>query len=120
VRDRGYLPTATLVALVLATPATRRRKVLAGIGGGLALNAFYIAQTGLLAASMFATASEELVPLGSLLADALPTIRAFFGSPIVRYAAVFAVWASLMQPGRGLDTSAITKFWAGGASSPPS
>ncbi|MCA9509076.1 MAG: hypothetical protein KC560_00120, partial [Myxococcales bacterium] len=111
VRDRGYQPTALLVALVLATPMATRRRIAACVLGGLALNAFFLAQSGFLAASSFAAASEELVPLGAALAAAFPVVKAFFGSPIVRYSAVFATWVVAAQPTRGLDVDAAAR-WA--------
>ena len=109
VRDRGYQPTAVLIALILATPASRRRHILGGLLGATALNSFYLAQTGLLAASLFAAVSADLVPFGKALAGAVPVFERLFGTPIVRWAAVFAVWAVAAAPSRGLDVSDATK-----------
>ena len=105
VRDRGYQPTAVLLALILATPSSRRRQLLGCLGGAVGLNAFYLAQTGLLAGCLFASLDPGLVAFGSALALLLPVVEALFGSPLVRYAAVFTVWAIAAAPARGLDMS---------------
>jgi len=110
VRDRGYQPTALLIAMILSTPMSRRRRLAASVGGALALNAFFLAQSGLLAASSFAAASPDLIALGTPLAAAFPVVKAFFGSPIVRYSAVFATWAVTSQPTRGLDVDAAADW----------
>lgn len=109
VRDRGYQPTALLVALILATPATRRRHVVASVAGALTLNAFYLAQTGVLAATLFASVEPASVWLGDTLAAQRGVVEAMFGSPLVRYAAVFAVWAVASAPARRLDFDAVAR-----------
>ena len=76
----------------------------------LGLNAFYLAQSGLLAACSFATARTSLIAGGALLAPAFPVAKAFFGSPIVRYAAVFAAWAVVSRPTRGIDFEPIVRW----------
>ena len=103
IRDRGYEPTAALIALVLATPATRRRHIVGSIVGAAGLGTFFLGQKGLLSACLFAAFRADVIPLGGMLASVLPVIEAFFGSPLVRYAAVFAVWALVAAPARGLD-----------------
>jgi len=105
--DRGYRPSALLLAAILATPATRRRHVLGAIGGLLGLNLFFVAQSGLLAIALFGAVRDDLVPMGSLLAASLPVIEAFFGSPLVRYAAVFAAWAVASNPPRHIDFDGV-------------
>jgi hypothetical protein len=109
VRDRGYQPTALLVALILATPATRRRHVAASVAGAAGLNAFYLAQTGVLAAALFASVDPGSVWLGDALAAQRGLVEAMFGSPLVRYAAVFAAWAVAAAPARRLDFDAVAR-----------
>ena len=109
VRDRGYQPTVLLIALILATPASRRRHVLACVLGALALGAFYLAQTGLLATCLFASFRPDAVLFGETLKAMRPGMEAVFGSPLVRYAAVLAVWAVVAAPARGLDMTAATE-----------
>ena len=106
VRDRGYEPTAVLLAMILATPATRRRHIIAAVLSATALNAFYLAQSGLLSACLFASTTRDMITLGGPLAASLPAIEAVFRSPLVRYAAVFAVWAIAATPARSLDVRA--------------
>lgn len=106
VQDRGYVPTALLLGLMIATPASRRRHVVGSALAVLTLNTFYLAQTGLLAATLFAAVDPELVPIGETLAGSRAAVTNLFGSPIPRYAAVFAVWAVFAAPARGLDVSA--------------
>lgn len=103
VRDRGYEPSAALLALMLATPMSRRRRVVGTLGGLLALNAFILGQTGLLALVSFAAANPALVVGGEFLGDGVRVAEAFFRQPIPRYAAVFAIWALIAAPARGLD-----------------
>lgn len=103
VRDRGYEPSSALLALMLATPMSRRRRVLGSIGGLAALNAFILGQTGFLALTSFAAANPALVVGGEYLGEGVRIAEAFFRQPIPRYAAVFAVWALIAAPGRSLD-----------------
>ena len=79
-----------------------------GLGAGC-LNGFYLVQTGLLAACLFASVDPDLIAFGGVLAAILPVVKAFFGSPLVRYAAVFAIWAVAATPARGLDTRAASE-----------
>lgn len=109
VRDRGYGPTSVLVALILATPASRRRHAAAAVLGALALNVFYLMQTGLLAATLFASVEPDLIAAGEVLASLRPAAERFFSSPLPRYAAVFAVWAVAAAPAQGLDTRAASE-----------
>ena len=106
VQDRGFVPTALLLGLMVATPASRRRHVAGSALAVLTLNTFYLAQTGLLAATLFAAVQPDLVVFGETLAEGQGTVTNLFGSPIPRYAAVFAVWAAFAAPARGLDISA--------------
>jgi hypothetical protein len=109
VRDRGYEPSAVLLALILATPASRRRHVAGAVIGTLALNVFYLVQSGVLAVCLFATVEPLMLPLGGMLSAALPVVEALFRSPLIRYAAVFAVWAVVATPARSLDASTARK-----------
>ena len=109
IRERAYLPTTILIALILATPASRPRHVAGIVLGASFLNFFYLAQTGLLAACLFASVEPDLIALGGALAAMLPVVKAFFGSPLVRYAAVFAIWAVAATPARGLDLGAASE-----------
>jgi len=108
-RQRAYLPTAILIALILATPASRPRHAAGIVLGAGCLNGFYLVQTGLLAACLFASVDPDLIAFGGVLAAILPVVKAFFGSPLVRYAAVFAIWAVAATPARGLDTRAASE-----------
>ena len=107
VRDRGYEPSAALLALMLATPMSRRRRLLGSIGGLAALNAFILGQTGFLALTSFAAANPALVVGGEYLGQGVRIAEAFFRQPIPRYAAVFAVWALIAAPGRGLELGTL-------------
>ncbi len=108
IRQRWYLPTGVLIALIVATPTSRRRHITGVLLGAASLNAFYLAQTGLLAACLFASVAEDLIVMGAALASMLPVVKAFFGSPLVRYAAVFAIWAVAAAPADGLDLRAAS------------
>jgi len=113
VRDRGYTPTTVLLALIVVTPATRRRRIAGALLGAAALNAFYLAQTGLLAATLFASVEPDLIALGDALAAARPAVERLFGSSLPRYAAVFAIWAVAAAPARGLDLRAASEWLSG-------
>lgn len=106
VRGRGYTPTAVLIGLMLATPGSRRRHLLGTVLAVATLNVFYLLQTGLLSASLFAAVEPQLIPMGGALAASHSPITNLFGSPIPRYAAVFVAWAAFAAPARGLDISA--------------
>ena len=103
VRNRGYAPSAMLLALMLATPMSRQRRVFGSFLGLVALNLFFVGQTGLLATTAFAAANASLVPAGEWLASSVEIVKQFTGQPIPRYAAVFATWALLAAPTHGLD-----------------
>jgi hypothetical protein len=105
VRDRGYTPTAVLIGLMLATPGSRRRHIAGTCLAVITLNAFYLLQTALLAASLFASVETNLIVLGPTLARSHDLIMNLFGSPIPRYAAVFATWALFAAPASGIDLS---------------
>jgi hypothetical protein len=121
VRDRGYEPSAALIALMLATPMSRRRRILGSLGAVIALNAFILAQTGLLAVTSFAAANAGLVLGGEWLGGGVRVAEAFFRQPIPRYAAVFAIWALIAAPARAIDMNlgalgeALRRFFAGAA-----
>lgn len=102
VRRRGYWPAAAYLALVLATPASWRRRALASLAGVAALDAFLVAQLAVLAQCAFA-ASEP--GTASFWGRALPVVRALFNSPIPSYALVFVLWTFLAEPGRSIDLS---------------
>ena len=109
VRNRGYAPSAMLLALMLATPMSRKRRVFGSVAGLIALNLFFVGQTGLLATTAFAAANASLVPAGESLASSVEIVKQFTGQPIPRYAAVFATWALLAAPARGLDLGPVNQ-----------
>lgn len=109
VRNRGYAPSAMLLALMLATPMNRQRRVFGSIIGLAALNLFFVGQTGLLATTAFAAANASLVPAGEWLASSVEIVKQFTGQPIPRYAAVFATWALFAAPARGLDLGPVNQ-----------
>ncbi len=103
---RGFLPTAVLAALVLATPIAWRRRVLALVAGLVLLDAFVLAQLGIMAwaivGQITAASPEDRVwwERASLVAAGSFSSR----TPIV--AATLLVWTAVARPGRALDLRA--------------
>ncbi len=103
ISDRGYRPTATLVALTLATGMTRRRVAIAVLGGIAIYHALLLVQLALVAGGLFSQLRPEV--FGEALSDLLPVTRAVFASPVPRYIVVLAIWAALARPEQGVDFS---------------
>jgi hypothetical protein len=104
---RGFWPSAVFVALVLATPMSRRRLAVALPLGLLLFNAFYMLQVAALAWVLFGAAGTAAADswLGSPRVMSLA--REMFNSPIGNFAAVFLFWAWLARPARGIDLESL-------------
>ena len=101
IRRRGYWPSAALVAMVLATPMSYRRRALALPGAVVLLNFFLMAQLSAFGLCAFG-ASEPLAPDPDWF-RALSITTRFFNSPVPSYALVFVLWTLLVRPSTGID-----------------
>lgn len=70
-RQKGYLPTATLLALVLATPIPGRRRWWALLWGLLAVNAFVVLRTGLAILNAFVNQGPAAASISPFWREAL-------------------------------------------------
>lgn len=106
----GYWPSAVLVALLLATPMSGRRRLLAA-GIGLSwLHAFALLRLFLEIQRAFGELEQGVAgeATGSLLA--LRTASEVLNSNIVVIAAVFLGWVSLASPRQALETGALSRL----------
>lgn len=103
---RLFWPSATLVALILATPMTNRRRIVVLPTGLLLFNAFFVLEVYGLSMALFGAVSAggDTTWVGR---SGLPIAQALFNSPITNFSAVFFLWAWLAQPARGIDLSAV-------------
>jgi hypothetical protein len=122
---RIFWPLATLVALTLATPMSRRRMAVALPAGLLLFGAFFLLEVAAFAVVLFG--ATEPVRGGSPGAwrRALPVAEAMFNSPITNFSVVFLLWAWLANPARGVDVASLNALLrellgaGGGRRSPP-
>lgn len=106
----GYWPSAVLVAMLLATPMTTRRRVLA-VGLGVAwLHVFALGRLGLEILRAFAELPQGSAAeaSGSLLA--YRTASEVINSNIVVIAAVFLGWVAVARPRRALEMGSLTNL----------
>ncbi|MDH5567136.1 MAG: hypothetical protein OEY15_10770 [Myxococcales bacterium] len=104
----GYWPCAVLVAMILATPMTPRRRALALLGGLALLDAVTLGRIGI----EIAYAYQEFEhgpgqalrgPLHLLLRVGSESLTATIPSG----AAVFGIWVLVSDPRRGLDLGGV-------------
>lgn len=119
----GYWPSAVLLALLLATPLSPRRRLLAVGLGLLWIDAFALGRLGLEALRAFAELEAGLAPgssapaTGSLLL--YRTASEVLNSNIVVIAAVLLGWAVVSRPRTRLDTRALVRLLGGSAPAGP-
>lgn len=101
VRRQGYWPSAALLAMVLATPMSRRRRALALPGAAVLLNVFLMAQVAAVGVCAFGASDPSGPDPGWLRAASIAT--RFFNSPVPSYALVFVLWTLLVRPSSGID-----------------
>lgn len=106
---RGYWPSAAFAALLLATPMSGRRRILALAGGLVSLNLFLLSQLALLGACAFA-ASSASSPFWRAL---LPLARGSFNSPVASYVLVFVLWVLFARPSAAIDFTAAIRLGPG-------
>jgi len=109
----GYWPSAVLLAMLLATPMTARRRWLAVGVGLLWLHVFALARLGI----EILRADAELAlggvdPGGRLLV--YRTLSEVLNSNIVVIAAVFLGWVALAAPRRALEMGWLARVLGGG------
>jgi len=106
IRRRGYWPSAALIAMVIATPMSHRRRALALPGAALLLNVFLMVQLAVFGLCAFGASLPSGPDPGWLRALSLAT--RFFNSPVPSYALVFVLWTLLAQPSTGIDLRRFT------------
>ena len=108
VRRQGYWPSAALLAMVLATPMSGRRRALALPGAAVLLNVFLMAQVAAVGLCAFGASDPSGPDPGWLRAASIAT--QFFNSPVPSYALVFVLWTLLVRPSSGID---VRRFGGG-------
>ncbi len=103
IRRRGFWPTAALIAVVLATPMRRRRRMFAVPGSAVLLNIFLMVQLAAVGVCAFGASDPSGPDPGWLRAMSITT--GFFNSPVPSYTLVFVLWTLLARPSTGIDAS---------------
>ena len=104
---RGFWPSASFVALMLATPMSRRRLAAALPLGLLLFHVLFVFQVAAFAWVLFGATGP---PGGASLVfwrRAMPVARQMFNSPITNFSVVFLLWAWLANPARGVDLKSL-------------
>jgi hypothetical protein len=104
---RIFWPSAVFVAMTLATPMTRRRRILSLPIGLLLFNALFLLQIALFAAVLFGAVGSFGGASPATWKRALPIAEAMINSPVTNFSLAFLLWAWLAQPARGIDTAAL-------------
>jgi hypothetical protein len=104
---RGFWPSATFAALMLATPMSRRRLALRLPLGLLLFNAFFVLQVAAFAWVLFGATGSTAGASWAASERVVPLAREMFNSPIGNFSFVFLVWAWLANPARGLDLEGL-------------
>jgi hypothetical protein len=105
IRRRGYWPSVALIAMLIATPMSHRRRALALPGAVVPLNLFLMAQVAVVGLCAFG-ATEPSGPDPGWL-HALSIATRFFNSPVPSYALVFVLWTLLAHPSVGIDVRRV-------------
>ena len=103
VRRRGFWPTVTVLALLIATPMPGRRRVWVLPLGAVLQNAALMLHTVAFAWVLF----ESEDPRTSRVVEA---VQDTFESGIFRYAVVFGIWGLLANPLASLDLSPLRRL----------
>ena len=110
IRRRGYWPSAALVAMLLATPMSHRRRALALPGAAVLLNVFLMAQVAAVGLCAFGASQPTGPDPGWLRALSIAT--RLFNSPVPSYALVFVLWTLLARPSTGIDVCRVAGLLA--------
>jgi hypothetical protein len=118
---RAFWPMATLAALTLATPMSRRRLAAALFLGFLLFNALFVLQVAALSQVLFGATADASWQAWHRV---MPVARAMFNSPITNCSVVFLLWAWLAKPARGIDLESLNALLrqllgSGAAGGPP-
>ena len=100
---RGFWPSATFAALLLATPMSRRRLAVTLPLGVLLFNVFFMLQVAAFAWVLFGATGSTAGASWLASERAVDLAREMFNSPIGNFSFVFLLWAWLANPARGLD-----------------
>jgi hypothetical protein len=103
---RMFWPSATLLALTLATPMSRRRRLVVVPVGFILFNAFFLLEVAGLSLALYGAvgAADET---SWVRHSGLPVAQALFNSPITNFSMIFFLWAWLAQPTRGIDLASV-------------
>jgi hypothetical protein len=105
---RIFWPSAVFVAMTLATPMSRRRRILS-LPIGLALfNALFLLQIALFAAVLFGVVGSLGGASPATWKRALPIAEAMINSPVTNFSLAFLLWAWLAKPAQGITAAALT------------
>ena len=104
---RGFWPSATFVALMFATPMSRRRLAGALPLGVLLFNVFFMLQVAAFAWVLFSATGSPAGASWVASKRAVDLAREMFNSPIGNFSFVFLIWAWLANPARGLDPEGL-------------
>lgn len=111
VHRRGFWPLASFVALVLATPMSRRRLAAALPLGLLLFHVLFLFQVAVFVKVLFAATGPPGDAVWAASRRVVPVARAMFNSPITNFSIVFLLWAWLANPARGIDLESVNALW---------
>ena len=104
---RGFWPSASFVALMLATPMSRRRLAAALPLGLLLFHVLFMFQVTALAWVLFGATGPVGDASSAMWSRVVPVAGAMFNSPITNFSVVFLLWAWLANPARGIDLESL-------------
>jgi hypothetical protein len=104
---RGFWPSASFVALMFATPMSRRRLAAALPLGLLLFHVLFMFQVVALAWVLFGATAPVGGASSAMWSRVVPVARAMFNSPIINFSVVFLLWAWLANPARGIDLESL-------------
>jgi len=107
---RIFWPAATLMALTLATPMSRRRMAIVLPAGFLLFGAFFLLEVAAFAVVLFGATDPVRAGSPATWHRAVPVAKAMFNSPITNFSAVFLLWAWLANPAQGIDTASLNSL----------
>lgn len=106
VQTRGWWPTAILIALVVTTPMSRRRRLGALVGGVVLLDALLLLRLGAVVLTSYAASAPDADPRWMRASE---LARESFASWLPPLLGVLVAWGGLARP-RSIDLAATARW----------